>query len=523
MASPFFFVAKKDSEALQPCQDYRYLNEGTIKNAYPLPLIGDLLNKLKGTQWFTKMDIRWGYHNVRIKDGDQWKATFKTNKGLFELMVMFFRLCNSPATFQAMMNEIFKDMLDEGWIVIYMDDILIFSKACGEHTERTKRILQHLQEHDLYLKAENCKFKVQEVEFLRMIIKPDEIAMDPTKLAGIKDWPEPTNIKAVRSFLGFGNFYRKFIGHIADLAHPLNDLTRKTKQFKWTPKCQDAFDALKTKFTKSPVLLMPDHTNPFTVESDASKYATGAVLRQKDANGDWHPCGYISHSFTTTERHYEIYDRELLGIIRALETWRHYLLRSEHPTIILSDHKNLTYFRTAHKLNRRQARWSLFLSEFDLKLVHVPGLQMVQSDALSRRADHIPEEDTDNEDITLLPDNLFVKFIDTDMHDLFTEQIMKDDIVRDAITTLKDQGTPLIKSSLSDWKVENQLLFFKDRCYVPNNEELQQRLVEKYHNSLPSGHPGQWQTTQLIRRDYWWLGMITFIKTLSRDAPPASK
>ena len=270
---------------------------------------------MKGTQWFTKMDIRWGYHNIRIKDGDQWKAAFKTNKGLFEPTVMFFRLCNSPATFQAMMNEIFKDMLDEGWIVIYMDNILIFSKNQEEHQEQMKHILQCLQEHNLYLKAEKCKFEVQEVEFLGMIIKPNEIAIDPTKLAGIKDWPEPTNVKAVHSFLGFSNFYRKFIGHFADLAHPLNDLTRKTKQFKWTPECQDAFDSLKTKFTESPVLLIPDPAKPFTVKSDASKYATGAVLRQKDANGDWHPCGYISHSFTATEQNYEIYNRELLGII----------------------------------------------------------------------------------------------------------------------------------------------------------------------------------------------------------------
>ena len=168
------------------------------------------------------------------------------------------------------------------------------------------------------------------------------------------------------------------------------------------------------------------------------KYTTGAVLRQKDANGDWHPCSYISHSFTATEQNYEIYDRELLSIIRALETWCHYLLGSEHLTVILSDHKNLTYFRMAHKLNRQQARWSPFLSKFDLKLIHVPGSQIVQSYTLSRRADHIPEEDTDNEDITLLPDNLFVKFIDTDMHDLFAEQIMKDNIVRDAIATLKE-------------------------------------------------------------------------------------
>jgi hypothetical protein len=214
MASLFFFVSKKDSGALQPCQDYRYLNNGTVKNMYPLPLIGDLLDKLRGAQWFTKMDSRRGYHNVWIKEGDEWKGTFKTNKGLFEQAVMFFRLCNSPMTFQAMMNDIFKDMINEGWIV---DDILIFSKDKDEHQKRTKQVLQRLQEHDLYLKVEKCKFDVQEVEFLGFIICPNEMHMDPMKLQGISNWLTPTNVKAVRSFLGFGSFYWRFIGHFTKL------------------------------------------------------------------------------------------------------------------------------------------------------------------------------------------------------------------------------------------------------------------------------------------------------------------
>ena len=176
-------------------------------------------------------------------------------------------------------------------------------------------MLQRLKENNLYLKAEKCKFAVQEVEFLGLIIRPDEISMDPTKLAGIRDWPAPTSVKAVRSFLGFGNFYRRFIGHFAELARLLNELTKKTKIFEWSAECQTAFEVLKVKFAESPVLLMPDPTKPFTIESDASKFATGAVLRQKDGNGDWHPCGYISHSFTLTERNYEIYNRELLGIV----------------------------------------------------------------------------------------------------------------------------------------------------------------------------------------------------------------
>jgi RNase H-like domain found in reverse transcriptase len=156
--------------------------------------------------------------------------------------------------------------------------------------------------------VEKCRFDTQEVEFLGIIIRPNQLTMDPMKLAGIKDWPTPTNVKAVCSFLGFGNFYRRFIGHFADLAHPLNDLTKKNKQFQWTNKCQIAFDTLKKKFAKSPVLLMPDPEKPFIIESDTSKFATRAVLRQKDMNGDWHPCRYISYSFDATQRNYEIYD-----------------------------------------------------------------------------------------------------------------------------------------------------------------------------------------------------------------------
>jgi hypothetical protein len=196
MASPFFFVGKKDN-GLRPCQDYRYLNDGTIKNAYLLPLIAELMDQLKGTTIFTKMDLRSGYNNVRIKEGGQWKAAFKTNQGLFEPTVMFFGLCNSPATFQAMMNNIFQDMLDEGWLIIYMDDIFIASADIEEHRKRTIQVVKRLLENDLFLKLEKCYFEVPEVEFLGMIIWNGKIAMDPAKLKGIADWSAPTTVKGV--------------------------------------------------------------------------------------------------------------------------------------------------------------------------------------------------------------------------------------------------------------------------------------------------------------------------------------
>jgi len=241
MASPFF-VFKKDSKKLGPCQDYRHLNEGTIKNGYPLPRVDKLLDKLKGAKYFTKLDLWWGYNNVRIKIGDKWKAAFKTNKGLFEPLVMFFGLCNSPATFQNMMNDIFLMGTNEGWILIYIDNILIFSKEKEDLQKLTLRVLKKLQENNLFINLDKCTFEAKEVDYLEMIVSKNQIKMDLAKLEGIRDWPTSTTVKQVWSFLGFGNFYRKFIGHYADIAQLLNDLTKKDLVWNWTDACQEVFE-----------------------------------------------------------------------------------------------------------------------------------------------------------------------------------------------------------------------------------------------------------------------------------------
>lgn len=411
-ASPFFFVGKKDGN-LQPCQDYRYLNEKTVKNAYPLPLISDLVDKIKRWKKFTKMDLRSGYNNVRIKDGDQWKAAFKTKRGLFEPTVMFFGLCNSPATFQAMMNDIFKDMLTENWLQIYMDDILIGATNDNDLRDKTIRVVERLRNNDLYVKSEKCVFNVSEVEFLGMIVEHNRVSMDPVKLKGVLDWPVPTTVKQVRGFLGFGNFYRRFIDHYSDIVQLLVDLTKKDKVFKWTEDCQAVFEELKKRFTSASVLIMPDTTKPFVLECDASLMATAAVLRQQDINGDWHPVAYLSQSLLPAERNYEIYDQELLAIVRALESWRHYFHGGKEPLRILTDHKNLTYYWSPRRLNRRQAQWHLFLSQFDYKLHHCPGSQMVQSDAMTRNTPTHTADD--NVDLILLPDDVFAK---TTIHSL---------------------------------------------------------------------------------------------------------
>jgi hypothetical protein len=207
MASPFCFVNKKDGK-LRPVQDYRALNNVTIKNAAPLPLIPELIDKLHGARYFTKLDIRWGYNNIRIKEGDKYKAAFKTPLGLFEPTVMTFGLCNTPATFQTFMNKIFKDMIEDGHVVVYLDDNLIFSDDPDHLEHLTQEVLSCLEQYNLYLKLEKCVFTQTSIEYLGIIITDGQVRMDPAKLAGIKGWLTPQTVKQVQAFLGFCNFYR---------------------------------------------------------------------------------------------------------------------------------------------------------------------------------------------------------------------------------------------------------------------------------------------------------------------------
>ena len=280
-------------------QDYRYLNEHTVRNNYLLPLISQLVDRLKGLQYFTKIDLRWGYNNVRIKEGDEWKAVFICHHGSYEPTVMFFGLCNSPGTFQTMMNEIFTDMEDV--VVVYIDVIMIFTKgSLAEHQAKVKEVLQHLHDNDLFACPEKCSFDKMEVEYLGMFVNRDGIHMDDSKVKAIMDWPMPTMVRGVRSFLGLANFYHRFIKDYATLAKPLMDLTQKDKAFTWGSTEASAFASLKTHFTTTPVLAYPDNDCWFRLETDASDFATGAVLSiQKDDK--WHPVTFSSHAMSPEE------------------------------------------------------------------------------------------------------------------------------------------------------------------------------------------------------------------------------
>ena len=519
MASPFFFVPKKDGKK-RPCQDYRYLNQHTVKNAYPLPLIDKIMDRLQGKKIFTKFDVRWEYNNVRIAEGDEWKAAFKTKYGLYEPTVMFFGLCNSPATFQNMMDHIFAEEIEKGLVIIYMDDILILAENEQELIKNTRKVLKKLKENDLYLKLEKCEFAKTEVEYLGMVVRPEQIGMDDRKTKAIQYWSEPQTVKEVRSFLELGNFYWKFIRKYSDMAKPLNDLLKKDKPFEWTEEAAQAFNELKAKFCEQLILMMPDPSRPFQIEADASKFAIGAVLTQLDSNGERHPVAFLSKMFTPTERRYEIYDQELMGIIKALQEWRHYIQGSPFMTTILSDHKNLSYFRKPQKLNDRQARWSLILSKYDIKLVHTPGEKMMQSDALSRRADLNPKIDDNDEPEVLLTQELFVQFVDLELQErIATNKNVEGDILK-ALETLK---TSEIDGDLEDWTTQDtdkgRCIFFRGRQYILDELELRREIVSRYHDNVTAGHPGELETFNQVRMNYWWPGLRTFVKNYVQGCP----
>jgi len=301
------------------------LNEWIIKNNYPLPLILDVLENIGTKKVFTKMDLRWGYNNVRIKEGDEWKAAFTTPEGSFEPMVMFFGLTNSPAMFQAMMNELLRDLTNTGKVAVFIDDVIVGTETEEGHDELVVEVIKRLEENDLYVKPEKCKWKVREVDFLGVVIRPEEIKMEKEKVKGVLEWPTPKCVKDVQKFLELANYYCQFIEGFATVARPLHDLVKKNKKWDWTEREEKAFRELKERFTKELVLAAPDIDKKMRMEIDASDYAMEGVLSMECGDGLWRPVAFLSKSLNEMERNYEIHDKEMLAIIRGLEVWRHLL------------------------------------------------------------------------------------------------------------------------------------------------------------------------------------------------------
>ncbi|KAK3539704.1 hypothetical protein QTP70_012035 [Hemibagrus guttatus] len=381
-AAGFFFVGKKDG-GLRPCIDYRGLNAVTIRYPYPLPLVPAALEQLRGARVFTKLDLRSAYNLVRIREGDEWKTAFHTTHGHYEYCVMPFGLTNAPAVFQALINEVFRDLLGRS-VIAYIDDILVYSASMEEHVIQVREVLARLQQHHLYVKLEKCEFHRSQVTFLGYVISHQGVEMDTVKVQAVTEWPEPSTVRELQRFLGFANFYRRFIRNYSSVAGPLTSLLRgKPKKLSWTDQARTAFLQLKDRFTTAPILRHPDPELPFVVEVDASCSGIGAVLSQRHGEpGKLHPCAFHSRKLTAAERNYDVGNRELLAIKAALEEWRHWLEGARHPFQVLTDHRNLEYLRGAKRLNPRQARWALFFTRFVFTVTYRPGSKNGKADAL---------------------------------------------------------------------------------------------------------------------------------------------
>jgi hypothetical protein len=351
--APVMFVKKADG-SLRLVVDYRQLNNVTKKNVYPLPRQDDLMAQLQGAKIFTKLDLRWGYNNVRIKEGDEYKTAFRTKYGLFETLVMPFGLTNAPATFQHFMNDIFRDMLDTK-VVIYLDDILIFSKSQEDHERDVREVLRRLAANQLFCKLSKCSFHVDTVDYLGLVISPKGISMEEKKVQAIKEWPIPQNVKQIQSFLGFANFLRRFVPNYSTLARPLHNRTHKDTKWEWGSREQESFQAIKDAICQKPVLAHPDPTKPYYLETDASGAAMGAVLNQRQEDRRLHPIAYMSQSFAGAEQNYDTHDKELLAIIKAFEFWRIFLGGTKEPITVFTDHRNLEYWQDSRTFNRRHA------------------------------------------------------------------------------------------------------------------------------------------------------------------------
>ncbi|KAJ0550590.1 putative nucleotidyltransferase, Ribonuclease H [Helianthus annuus] len=344
-AVPALLVPKPNG-AYRMCIDSRAVNKITVKYRFPIPRFEDLLDQLCGATVFSKIDLRSGYHQIRMRPGDEWKTAFKTRDGLYEWMVMPFGLSNAPSTFMRLMNHVFKPFIGK-CVVVYFDDILIFSENIPQHLHHLKAVFEVLREQKLFANRSKCHFLTPEVVFLGYLVSGHGIRMDSTKVSAITSWPTPTSFHDIRSFHGLASFYRRFIRNFSSIVGPITDCLKASK-FQWTPAAQVAFDTLKRAVTEAPVLALPNFDVIFQVECDASGVGIGGVLSQQNR-----PVAYFSEKLNECRQKYSTYDKEFYAIVRSLEHWRHYLLPNDF--VLYSDHQALRYIQGQTKLNPRHA------------------------------------------------------------------------------------------------------------------------------------------------------------------------
>ena len=547
-ASPVLFVRKPGGRGLRFCVDYRRLNAVTRRDRYPLPLIDECLAQLTGAKFITKLDIRNAFNRIRMKTPeDEELTTFLTSFGAFKSKVLPFGLTNGPATFQAYINNVLQDYLNR-FVMAYIDDILIYSRTRDEHTRHVRQVLESLRRAGLQADISKCEFYTQKTKFLGLVISTTGIEMDSSKVSTILEWNTPRNVHDVQAFNGFCNFYRRFIKDYSKIVVPLMKLTRKDEPYFWSTKCEEAFQTLKQRVTDAPVLAHFDRTKTCFVESDSSDHVTSGVLSQYGPDGFLHPVAYFSKKMVPAECNYEIYDKELLAIIRCFEEWRPELQGTGLPIQVLTDHKALEYFMSTKKLTRRQARWAEFLSEYNFQVTYRTGKSNTKADALTRRPGDAPESDQDDRQRHMLQTILTPERIHPDasedlglyaveladmeeaeaaedeadsrmpIAELIQRAQQEDDLVKDIIAKKNAGERRASAVSLSHCSIDKQgQLRFRDKIWVPENRSCRLKLIREAHDSPACGHEGPGRTLVVIQREYYWPGMDQLIKQYCRN------
>ena len=499
--APVLFVKKKDG-SMRLCIDYRELNKLTIKNRYPLPRIDDLFDQLKGAKWFSKIDLRSGYHQLKIKSEDIPKTAFRTRYGHYEFLVMPFGLTNAPAAFMDLMNRVFKKYLDK-CIIVFIDDILVYSKTEEEHAEHLRIALETLRHERLYAKFSKCEFWLREVQFLGHIVGEDGIKVDPAKIEAVMNWERPKTPTEVRSFLGLAGYYRRFVKDFSKIATPLTKLTRKNEKFVWNEKCEESFQELKQRLVTAPVLVLPDTQGNFVIYSDASHKGLGCVLMQNDK-----VIAYASRQLKPHELRYPVHDLELAAIVFALKIWRHYLYGEKCE--IYTDHKSLKYIFTQKELNMRQRRWLELIKDYDCSINYHPGKANVVADALSRK---------ERLNMLTMPEELHKEFEKLQLEVYLQEDVeghiytmtfqpeLIDKIKRSQEEVMNQEVNTLSGEEICTQKDDEGILRFASRIWIPNDSKLKGEILQEAHNSKFSIHPGSTKMYQDLKKNFWWPDM----------------
>ena len=374
--APVLFLKKKDG-SLRLCIDYRQLNQATIGNQYRLPRIDELFDQLHGTRVYSKVDLRSGYHQLRVRENDVSKTAFRTRYGHYEFLVMPFGLTNAPAAFMDLMNRVFSPYLDK-FVIVFIDDILVYSDSLEQHAEHLRTVLQILRERQLYAKFSKCKFWLDKVAFLGHVISAEGISVDPQKIKAIVNWKPPTKVYEVLSFLGLAGYCRKFVEGFSKIATPLTNLLKKYQKFEWSYTCQHSFEELRQRLTTASMSALPSGKDGYVVYSDASRQGLGSVLMQGGR-----VIAYASRQLKKHEQNYPTHDLELAAVVFAIKILRHYLYGVLCQIFI--DHNSLQYIFTLKELNLRQRRWLELIKDYDCTIEYHPGKANVVVDGLSRK------------------------------------------------------------------------------------------------------------------------------------------